>query len=65
MKNIKRLRMDARRKKREASYIEVCVEETGLTFRVPYYDVPGWEKEFARLGIAATFTDLRDQTSIN
>lgn len=60
LRTIKALRADAARKAREAEVIEILIEKSGLTFKVPWYDRDDWERVLYKHDVAFRMTDLRE-----
>jgi hypothetical protein len=56
---VEKLRENAVKKRREAECVEVVIEETGLRFKIAWYDVDAWKRVFNQRGIVATFVDKR------
>ena len=59
---LEKLRENAVKKRREAECVEVVIEETGLRFKIAWYDVDAWKHVFNQRGIVATFVDKRVAT---
>lgn len=60
LRTIKALRADAARKVKEAEVIEILIERSGLTFKVPWYDRDAWERVLYKHDVAFRMTDLRE-----